>query len=66
MAKTKYTPDQLEDNLLVEVSIECTKCRKGDMTCGEMYAADWFFEKGWRATPNHVYCPNCASKYLKQ
>lgn len=68
MSKKKYNADQLEDNILIEASIECTKCKSGDleMHTDQYYAADEFFKKGWRATPNNVYCPKCAKTYLKK
>jgi hypothetical protein len=65
----KYEPDDLEDFIEEETicEITCSECRKQECTYGEAYyEKDTFFEKGWRATQRgNVYCPECASKKLK-
>jgi hypothetical protein len=67
MKKNKYLPEQLIEHCNTVTDIICTKCRDTDMTYASEYVAcDDFFDKGWRATENHTYCPNCAKKYLKQ
>ncbi len=64
--KEKYDAWQLADNVMIEATIECTKCREGDnVMCDEDQALEYFFGEGWRCTPNHCYCPKCAKKYLK-
>lgn len=64
--KNKYVAEQLYDSVQTTTDITCTKCRKSDITCGdEWIACDTFFSKGWRATPNNTYCPDCAKKHLK-
>jgi len=48
-------------------TIKCTKCQETRTEWLDEYdAVDYFFEKGWRATENHCYCPKCSKKYLKQ
>ena len=65
--KSKYTSDQLYESCETTTGICCTKCRKHDMAIGdEFMGCDKFFSKGWRATPNNTYCPECSKKYLKQ
>lgn len=49
------------------VEITCTKCGH---TAYEMGVSDYeaqviFIRKGWRATKNHCYCPQCAEKHIK-
>ena len=65
--KVRYTDNQLEEFCLEEVSIECTKCKKvdGEYNSDLYFAAPNFFSKGWRATSQNCYCPECAKKYLK-
>lgn len=66
MAKNKYLPEQLFDSIDTISEIHCTKCREKEVQYGDdSITCDDFFDKGWRATPNHTYCPTCAKKYLK-
>lgn len=47
-------------------SIDCTRCGAIDTTLADDYdAAKIFHQRGWAATELHVYCPECARKYLK-
>lgn len=59
--------DILQEQIVVECTVQCTKCRKTqvDMQTDEFYFADELMEGGWRATKNNVYCPECAKKHLK-
>lgn len=67
MKENKYTAEQLWDSCVTSTDILCTKCKDTKTTCGdENLSCDEFFYQGWRATPNHTYCPKCAKKYLKQ
>lgn len=66
MAKKEYEPEDLIDFIELEASIECSKCKKGDMVMYSDTGEDYFFEAGWRATKDNVYCPECAKKKLKQ
>lgn len=64
--KNKYSPEQLWDVCETITNICCTKCSETTTTWGdESNASDEFFDKGWRATPNNTYCPECAKKILK-
>lgn len=67
MGKIKYTAGNLLDSIDVSATIECTKCNNQDSlhACDEYDASPIFFERGWRATLHHTYCPDCAKKYLK-
>ena len=49
------------------VEITCTKCGKTiyEMDADDYQAAREFIRKGWRATPNNCYCPECAEKHTK-
>ena len=65
----KYTTDDLY-NFIEEIStctITCSSCGKDEQTYNSdaYYDQDKFFEKGWRATVDNVYCPECAPKKLK-
>lgn len=62
----------LEDRLYNAVetisSIQCTKCKKVDQFYQE---DDWqvvssAMNKGWYATENYVYCPDCQFKRKKK
>lgn len=64
MAQKKYHAYDLTDFIQVEVTIECSNCQKVDGYLGEG-GEDYLFDKGWRATKNNVYCPECAKKKLK-
>jgi len=57
----------LTDFIDIEASIECHNCHKVSIEWGadEYTASDAFFEKGWRKGREHVYCPDCAPKKLK-
>jgi hypothetical protein len=66
--KSKAERMRYSDNLnnLMEasyeiVSIQCTRCDK--MISTDFFCAETFYNKGWRATENHVYCPACAKKF---
>ncbi len=62
----KYKPDDLDGYVFTTTDISCSKCSESDTTGGDEYEAmKYFFNKGWRATPNNCYCPKCAKKYLK-
>ncbi len=66
MAKKEYTAEQLHDFCLEETTVECGKCKTISGHMGDAdYASERFFEEGWKATPNNIYCPKCAKKYLK-
>ena len=53
--------DYLMDASMEIVSIECTKCHK--IVSVIYFNAEDFYNKGWRATANNVYCPKDAKKY---
>jgi len=64
--KKKYLPEQLIEYCDTTTEIFCSRCRETGITQGdESIASDDFYDRGWRATENHSYCPDCAKKYLK-
>ena len=67
MKKNKYLPEQLVEICVTSTDIICTKCRVVQTDYGDEYtSSENFFDKGWRATENHTYCPTCAKRFLKQ
>lgn len=60
----KYEYEDLIDFVEYEASIECSNCKKHGVEYGDS-AEEEFFEEGWRATRDNVYCPACAKKKLK-
>lgn len=67
MSSKKKTPKDLWEFCQVTTTIECMKCNAVGGGFGEeLEVSDNLFKKGWRATPNKVYCPKCAKKYLKK
>lgn len=67
MSNKKKELRNLAESTLVEVSIECDKCKKANGTqfTDEDYFAEELYSKGWRCPVSKVYCPDCAKKYLK-
>lgn len=63
-----YKAEDLLDSIVTEQEITCSICKKSEReyNIDDYDFADTIFEDGWRATPNYVYCPDCASKKLKQ
>jgi len=63
----KYKSDDLLESCITSTEISCTKCHTTNVlhNVDEFGAIDSFFEDGWKATPNHTYCPKCSKKYLK-
>lgn len=63
-----YRPDQLLESILTTCTIQCNKCKKIDelFNTDDYDACEYFFKKGWRQTPNNLYCPKCAKKNLKK
>jgi hypothetical protein len=60
--------DKLLDYVITVCDITCTKCDYfSSLSMVDDYsAAERFSDDGWHATDNHVYCPQCAKKYLKK
>ena len=67
MIKKETQLENLSESILVEVSIECDKCKKvnGAQFTDEYYFAEELYSEGWRCPAGKVYCPVCAKKYLK-
>jgi len=66
MAKKKYTAEQLIDCCMEETTIECDKCGKVNGYMGDADGGSGhFFFLGWRYTGFTIYCPDCATKHLK-
>lgn len=58
----KYEPMDLYYFIMLESTIECSRCHKISGALGNGNE-EHFFDEGWRATKNgNVYCPECASK----
>lgn len=57
--------DELTDYIQEIAEICCDKCNNSDASYNVGNSEDTFFNRGWRATPNKCYCPDCAKKYLK-
>lgn len=44
----------------------CTRCGHEDEQMGNKEETIFgFYDDGWRATERHLYCPDCAIKFLK-
>lgn len=58
---------RLYDAIEVTSAIVCSKCGvKEILALDAEEAAEFFAINGrWRGTPNNIYCPSCAKKYLK-
>jgi hypothetical protein len=65
MGKKEYEAMDLYDFIETESSITCSSCRKTDSVMYADSGEEFFFEEGWRATRENVYCPKCAKKKLK-
>ena len=63
----KYSPEDLYESIISEQSIICDVCSEENSlyNIDDIDACEVFFEEGWRATPNRVYCPVCAKEKLK-
>ena len=59
--------DLIGNYTIESVEITCTKCGKTayEMEADNYQATKEFIRKGWKATKNHCYCPECADKYVK-
>ena len=59
--------DYIAEAIEIECTIRCSKCRntQTNVQTDEYYFSDELMEYGWRATKHHVYCPDCAKKYIK-
>lgn len=63
--------EKLQDNIYNNVQtfheITCTKCRKLVQEFGgdEWQIVEYFINKGWHATENNCYCPECNEKRKK-
>ena len=55
----------LYDNIETVNTIICSKCgtQEVEFNIDVFEAADSFYEKGWYATSNNIYCPRCRKKY---
>jgi hypothetical protein len=60
--------DRMQEAIMVECTIQCSKCGKtyGPFVDDEYNFSEHCLDLGWRATPNNIYCPECAKKYLKK
>lgn len=58
-----YQPSDLVDFIHVEATIECSNCES--FAIAEEEDEEYFFNLGWRATRDNVYCPDCVTKKLK-
>lgn len=67
-SKEEKQVDMLYEQVTCEVSIQCSKCSTSDAIRGfdEEDAAKIFWENGWRATSNNVYCPTCVLNRKKK
>ena len=59
-----YQPDDLIDFIQTEETIYCTGCKKTESVMA-LESEIYFFDKGWRVTKDNCYCPECASKKIK-
>lgn len=53
--------DALTECVLVEISVECEKCRRGHSTVfiDEQDFAEELYKKGWRYKNEMCLCPKC-------
>lgn len=67
MAKQKHSAEDLEGWIMMECSIECSKCKKGNtlMLVDEFEAQEDFFKEGWRQVDEECLCPKCFKKLKK-
>ncbi len=67
MTKEKIQIDRISENMHLFSYIDCSKCGKNDqrVAIDEIDSAKGLLKNGWRATKNHIYCPDCAKKHLK-
>lgn len=67
MDKKQKHIDNLSEKGVESTWFKCEKCHEveNDYYFDSDTAAKFAYEDGWRATPNYIYCPDCASKYLK-
>ena len=63
----KKEKDLLYENIETTCDIYCSNCNEADSAhhIDEFGSAEYFQDKGWRATEYNTYCPKCAKKKLK-
>ena len=68
MIKKDKILDKLYNSIHSFYSIYCFKCQKEEQCFygDEFTAADNFYNKGWYATENNIYCPECNNKRKKK
>lgn len=68
MNKKDKALDRLYNSVHSFCSIYCSKCKKVEecLYGDEFDAANKFYNKGWYATENNIYCPECNNKRKKK
>ena len=54
--------DKIEEHIEYIVEIECKECKNTHVSEDDIFAAEEFYDKGWRVIDKKCLCPSCVSK----